>query len=387
MLPSPFDLGLIDSPFLGKFREALARVGYTGENLCRVTGEIPLPFAQSSARERAYRYLFSLHPALMTAISLFLSSSPLPKRDIVPLFGWDLYQALVDRGILRRRGLRGVECPFHLFPFDNAWLFTDRAGGLLQPDRRDAVLHLLQEQEFLSSALLRMPIANALDLCTGSGIFAVLSARFAKHVIATDINPRALNFVAMNSRLNGALNVEAMPGDLYAAVSGRKFDLILANPPYNPSLAPAAERTLSLHSGPSGDNALNSIIRGLPEFLADNGVCQIVTRLFFRTGEEARDRIKMVIDPDAFNVFVLQTQPRKIFTLSNLQKTGWSVPPDKQHSLFDHYRSAQIDRESFAIINFRKVGSGGRYSESIVDFDHLRLAPLWREVEKALSRD
>ena len=190
----------------------------------------------------------------------------------------------------------------------------------------------------------------------------------------------------MNSLLNKAFNVEAIPSDLYAA-AGRKFDLILANPPYNPSLAATADRTLSLHSGPSGDDVLNRIIRGLPEFLADNGVCQIVTRLFFRTGEEAHDRIKVMIDPDAFNIFILQTQPRQIFTMSNLEKTGWSVPPGHQHLLFDHYRSAQISRESFAIINFRKVGSGGRYRESIVDFDHLRLAPLWRDVEQALRPD
>ena len=175
MLPSPFDLSLIDPPFLEKLRETLTRIGYTAENLCRATGEIPLPFSQASPRERVYRYLFSSQPALATAISLFLSPSRLPKREIVSLFGLDLYKALLDRGLLRRRGLHNVECPYHLFPFDDAWLFTDQAGALLQPNRRDAVLHLLQEQEFLTSAMLRTPVTNALDLCTGSGIFAILS--------------------------------------------------------------------------------------------------------------------------------------------------------------------------------------------------------------------
>ena len=38
----------------------------------------------------------------------------------------------------------------------------------------------------------------------------------------------------LNARLNG-VRVEALRGDLLAAVPGRRFDVIVSNPPYLPS--------------------------------------------------------------------------------------------------------------------------------------------------------
>ena len=47
---------------------------------------------------------------------------------------------------------------------------------------------------------------------TGAGIHALLAAAHAKCVVATDTNARALNFAAMNARLNGIENVSFKQG-------------------------------------------------------------------------------------------------------------------------------------------------------------------------------
>jgi SAM-dependent methyltransferase len=374
----------MEPALLDQVRETLVRVGYTAENLGRTTGELPLPFSERSPRAMVYSYLFGRSPTLMTALLLFLSGASVSRRDVDALFGAGPCGDLLSRGILRKAGIGRLECPFHLFPFGDGWFFTDRAGAPLDADRRNAVLYLLQEQDLLAHAMITDPVGKALDLGTGSGVLAITASRFAGHVTAVDINPRALNFVSMNQALNRAANVTPLQSDLYAGVAGQTFDLILSNPPYNPSLGPAETRTLSLHGGPSGSEVLDAILHGLPSALAENGICQIVTRLFFQAGKTLFEQLSALLDPSMFNIFVMQTQPRPIFTLSNLEKTGWSVPPDQQTALFDHYRAHGIDRESFALVNLRRVGRGGRYHESIVNFEHLRQAPLYRDVQAAL---
>lgn len=81
----------------------------------------------------------------------------------------------------------------------------------------------------------RLPGASVLDLCTGSGLLAIEAARCgARQVTAVDVSGRAVLATRLNARLNG-VRVRAVRGDLFAAVDGRRFDLIVSNPPYLPS--------------------------------------------------------------------------------------------------------------------------------------------------------
>jgi release factor glutamine methyltransferase len=74
-----------------------------------------------------------------------------------------------------------------------------------------------------------------LDLGTGSGVAAVFAARWAGQVVAVDINPAAVRCAAINALLHGVEDrVEALHGDLFEPVLGRRFDLVLFNPPYLP---------------------------------------------------------------------------------------------------------------------------------------------------------
>ena len=83
------------------------------------------------------------------------------------------------------------------------------------------------------------PGAVGLDLCTGSGVLAIAAARHGcRHVAAVDISRRAVAAAWCNARLNG-VSVQSVRGDLFEPVRGRRFDLIVSNPPYVPT--PAGE--------------------------------------------------------------------------------------------------------------------------------------------------
>ena len=99
--------------------------------------------------------------------------------------------------------------------------------GVFQPlsDSRMLADHLRRER--------LGPDVSVLDLCTGSGLLALVAATHRASVTAIDVSRRALLSVRANALLNG-VRVTALRGDLFEPVAGRRFDLIVSNPPYLP---------------------------------------------------------------------------------------------------------------------------------------------------------
>lgn len=74
---------------------------------------------------------------------------------------------------------------------------------------------------------------NVLDMGTGSGVCAMFAARHARRVVAVDINTAAVRCAGINALLNHLEHkVDVRHGDLFEAVPGERFDLILFNPPF-----------------------------------------------------------------------------------------------------------------------------------------------------------
>lgn len=76
---------------------------------------------------------------------------------------------------------------------------------------------------------------NVLDLCTGSGCLAILATRFFPNadIDAVDLSADALDVARINVDEHGVTSrVELLEGDLFDAVSGRVYDVIITNPPY-----------------------------------------------------------------------------------------------------------------------------------------------------------
>jgi len=120
---------------------------------------------------------------------------------------------------------------------------------------------------------------QVLDIGTGSGALAIAAARGgAASVTAVDLSLRSVVATWLNSRLH-AVRVAVRRGDLFEPVAGRRFDLVVANPPY----VPAASEVLPRHriarswdAGPDGRTLLDRICAEVADFLTPEGTVLVV---------------------------------------------------------------------------------------------------------------
>jgi len=135
------------------------------------------------------------------------------------------------------------------------------------------------------------PVERALDLCTGSGCLAILTAyAFPEAVIdAVDISADALEVARSNVELHGMQDqVHLLQSDLFDALPAeQQYDLIICNPPYvnqgSMDVLPQEYRHephLALAGGDDGMDLVRRILRDAPSRMAAGG------RLVLEIGHE-----------------------------------------------------------------------------------------------------
>ncbi len=130
-------------------------------------------------------------------------------------------------------------------------------------------------------------VKKVLDLCAGGASLAILAARVFPNaqVDASELSPEALAVARRNVEDHGLGDrVTLKRGDLFAALKGKRYDLILANPPYvdAETLAEfppefAAEPRMAHAGGEDGLDIVRRILRDAPGHLTRKGmlVCEI----------------------------------------------------------------------------------------------------------------
>ena len=116
-----------------------------------------------------------------------------------------------------------------------------------------------------------------LDLCTGSGCLAILAALAFPHarIDAVDLSAGALALARRNvatHRLGDRIALHR--GDLFQPLAGRRYDLILSNPPYVDARGMARlppeyrhEPRLALAAGDDGLDLVRRILQEAPRHL------------------------------------------------------------------------------------------------------------------------
>ena len=123
---------------------------------------------------------------------------------------------------------------------------------------------------------------SAADLCTGSGCLGVLLAHAFPDAMVDviDISPDAIDVSNINIANYGLEEqVTAIQSDMFSALAGKTYDVLISNPPYvdAPSMAALPteyrnEPQLALGSGTDGLDHTHTILREAANYLTDEGV-------------------------------------------------------------------------------------------------------------------
>lgn len=152
------------------------------------------------------------------------------------------------------------------------------------------------------------PGARVLDIGTGSGAIAVSLAKLGRQaqVTAVDVSDRALEIARRNAERNGAA-VEFVKSDCFSALKGRKYDMIVSNPPYISEnemrgLMPevTCEPELALFGGADGLDFYRRISREAPEYLNEGGC------LLFEIGWLQKDAVSALVKAHIGEPFALR---------------------------------------------------------------------------------
>jgi len=287
-----------DNASLQKFGEQLRSRGYTEARISKRL-QVTHPATIELPSYPVYQERLAQSPDdLSTLISLFLLQFEVLHEAANAALDANVVDHLLTLGVLRHASTDTVAANVSVYPCTGSYFITDHRFQPPWPNNYAApaqpVMHLGEDSYALAYLSPKPPNGGqVLDLCTGSGIQAIMAARRAKHVVGVDINSRAVNFARFNAALNGvATKTDFRCGDLYNPLGeDDRFDLILANPPFIPSSNSGVDRLLFQDAGPTGDQISGPILAGLLMHLKPKGMAVIIS-LFVDT---KRSRAKTTI--------------------------------------------------------------------------------------------
>ncbi|BDG03779.1 methyltransferase [Anaeromyxobacter oryzae] len=196
---------------------------------------------------------------------LFTFAGEVPEESARDALGPVAGDALVAAGVLVRTPGGALRSAYRVTPYEGLWIFTDHlvsgSDTVMVPGATTGRL-----VDLMPPAL----TGGMLDLGCGHGLIALVAARRgAAPVIGTDINARAIGLARFNARFNGVA-AEFHVGDRAAPVQGRRFELVMAQPPYVARPADSVAATY-MHGGALGDELALRFVAAIPPVLAEGG--------------------------------------------------------------------------------------------------------------------
>jgi len=350
---------LLEPDDIARLREALATAGYTSREIAARIG----PAAVESVRRGDFRGMLRAtaeRDRLATLIRLFLAGQTEPAETVAAALAPLPVAAAVSAGLVESYG-DGLHAGLDLDVYTDHrgtdfWVLSDLdADARPGPLRTDHVLGVGNAATTLAAATLRDPVGTALDIGTGCGVQALELSGHATAVTATDLSDRALRFAATTAALNG-LSWELLAGDLVAPVGGRRFDLVVSNPPF--VVGPGSTRYTYRDSGRAGDAVCAELAAAAPTLLTEGGTLQFLANWAHVSGEDWRDRVAGWVAGTGCDAWIVQRELSDPVDYVNLWLRDASEPfdPARAQAWLDWFDAQKIEAVGFGVVTVRRAG-------------------------------
>ena len=303
-------------------------------------------------------------PSLLhVLVHWFVIGRPVEEKTAASFVPEQILRLLVKSGLLIREG-DGFAPVVLVLPFGDLLTVCDHAVESDHPPP-DVVIGPNAPAGSLMNFTIRRQAGTALDMCCGGGIHAMKLAAHSDTVVASDLNPRALTFARFNARLHGAENIEFLEGDGFHTVSGRSFDLIVANPPFY--LLPATD--LLYRDNPLDlDGFARELMRQAPRYLNEGGIFQMVLEWVELEGQPWPKRLEEWFDGAGCDVWVVRNYAMRPieYCEARLRSGGLATVDSDVKTLADwseYYSRNKVTAMHGGVIAMRKRASAKNWTE------------------------
>ena len=307
-----------DPGSIAQLRSALWSAGYQTEKISELLGADRQHLQPDPAQAVLLRRQLPPGAPLSTLIRLFLLGLSEIEADVTRALAPLSLERATDMGLLVAGGDGNFRGGIRLVPYGEFLFACSRVPDLEAIDS-DHVMGVTRSSINLANLTIRRPVDLALDLGAGCGFQSLFASRHATRVIATDINPRALELTELNARLNGVDNVECREGSYLDPVREETFDLVVSNPPF--VISPDSS-FLYRDSGLPGDDLSKQVVRDIPSVLRPGGTATVMVSWGRKVGDEWDARPRKWVEGIGCDAWILHqaSQP------SLLHAASWHQP-------------------------------------------------------------
>ena len=335
-----------------RLREFLLEAGFEDKNLRKQGYFMELP---SSRLRNTPRLLDSLREPTMLHVLLrwFWLGVPQDRAASVTLFPSWFVDLTVSCGLLQTNG-NEITSDLMLFPVNNFLAVCDRPVKIEQQDP-EFVLWPNPTTRLLSHFTIRGHSGATLDLGTGNAIQALSAAAHSDQVVGTDLNPRAIDYAKFTARLNGIEDIEWLVGDGFTPVAGRKFDLIVSNPPF--FISPS-DRYMFCDNPEDLDQLCRRFVKEAPAYLEEGGYFQLLCEWAQIKGQTWQERVSEWLEGTGCDAWVVKGNTQGTAEYAQHRISESTPGMDRDAELFAnymaYYRSRNVEAIHDGIIALRK---------------------------------
>ena len=345
LTPLPID----DSRRLRAFFE---EAGYTEPQLRRHLGSAELP--SQRLRNQARLLDRTSEPSLLNALlRWFWLAIPQKTTEVAGLVPQDALQLLLNARLLVNAG-DSLQPSVMLLPIDGLLVAADHPSSI-ERKQGEIVLWPNPTSKFLARFAVRRHSRATLDLGTGSGILSLWAADFSDSVVATDLNERAVDCARFNARLNGIEKIEVLAGDLFSPVEGKRFDLILSNPPF--FITPQTDY-MFCDNPLELDDLCRMLVRQGPTYLNEGGYLEMLCEWAQVKGQSWEERLAEWLAGTGCDAWAMKglTQRPEEYAQHRISETSEDTSQDaaSYEGYMDYYRRRGVEAIHDGLIVMRR---------------------------------
>ena len=376
----------VDDVLLPRLRADLLASGFTVAGVTDLLGPMAAAALDRDQALPAQRVTAVSDAPCASLVRLFTLGDPVDATEVaaaLPTLGVDGATRL---GLLAPEGDAVIaRCDVRPYASDGTdwWVASDLAElATGRPLRPDHVLGIGGASTTLASWTPRPPVARALDVGTGCGVQALHLGEHAQEVVVTDLSERALSYARFNAALNGVdWQVEA--GSMLDPVQGRRFDLVVSNPPFvitpRSGVVPLFEYR---DGGAPGDDVVRDLVASVGDHLEPGGIAQLLGNWEVPRGGTWTERVSGWLEGTGLDAWVVQreTQDPAAYAETWARDGGHHPGTADFNAMYeawlDDFATRDVESIGFGVITLQRPATDREPFRDLVDVPTLVEQPM-----------